>query len=378
MKYVRMPIEEESPEQIGYDRIKYNLAESAVRDRSLRDLGLKLDDALLCYGDHFGHPGFREIIAHQNQSLTEKDVLVTAGASAALFIMATSLLEKGDHLIVARPNYATNIETPRAIGCDISFLELTFENKFRIDLEKLESMIRPETKLVSLTCPHNPTGTMLDEKELRHIIDIAEKKGCLLLIDETYREMTFGEMLPVAASLSPGVISVSSLSKTYGLPGIRIGWMVCQDHDLMRLFLCAKEQISICGSVIDEAIGFEALSQRDQWLPEINRRIKEAFTIVKDWMATERFLEWIEPQGSCVCFPRIKNDVRIDIDEFYRCLNDNYATWVGPGHWFERSRRHFRIGYAWPKTEDLKNGLLGISKALRETVKDEPPGTRRV
>jgi len=364
-----MSIEEESPEQFGYDRIKYNLAESSVSDRSLRDLGLNLDDTLLCYGDHVGHAGLRDILTQQSESLTGEDVLVTTGASAALFIIASSLLEKGDHIIVVRPNYATNIETPRAIGCEISFLELTFENEFRIDTDELESMIRPETKYVSLTCPHNPTGAMLDETELQHIINIIEKKQCLLLFDETYREMTFGEMLPVAASFNPCVISVSSLSKTYGLPAIRIGWLVCQDKDLMHLFLCAKEQIGICGSVVDEAIGFEALSQRDHWLPEINRHIREAFHIVKDWLAAEKLMEWIEPQGSCVCFPRIKDDVPLDIDEFYKCLNDKYGTFVGPGHWFERSRRHFRIGYAWPKTEELKNGLIGISKALRDVVK---------
>jgi len=364
-----MPIEEESPEQFGYERIKNNLAESSVSDRSLKDLGINLDDTLLCYGDHVGHTGMREIISQQSESLKVEDVLVTAGASAALFIIATSLLEKGDHIVVVRPNYATNIETPRAIGCEISYLELTFENKFRIDMDELVSKIRPETKYVSLTCPHNPTGTMLDEVDLQRIIDIVDEKRCRLLLDETYREMTFGKMLPVAASLSPYIISVSSLSKTYGLPGIRIGWLVCQDKNLMRLFLCAKEQIGICGSVIDEAIGFKALSQRNQWLPENGRRISEAFDIVKDWLGNEGLMEWIEPQGSCVCFPRIKNDVVLDINEFYRCLNAKYGTFVGPGHWFERSCRHFRIGYGWPKTEELKNGLIGISKALREVVK---------
>lgn len=368
MKYIRMAIEEESPEQFGYDRIKNNLAESSVSDRSLRNLGINLDDILLCYGDHVGHPGLREIITQQSDTLAVEDVLITAGASSALFIIATSLLEKSDHIIVARPNYATNIETPRAIGCDIGYLDLTFENKFQIDIDELESMIKPNTKFVSLTCPHNPTGMMLDEKELLHIIDIVAKKGCRLLLDETYREMTFGKILPMAASLNPCVVSVSSLSKTYGLPGIRVGWLVCQDKDLMRLFLCAKEQIGICGSVVDEAIGFEALSQRDEWLAKNNRSIKKALKIVKEWITQNGFLEWIEPQGSCVCFPRIKHDILLDIDDFYRCLNEKYGTFVGPVHWFERSRRYFRIGYAWPKVDELKNGLIGISNTLRDLI----------
>lgn len=366
MKYVRMPIEAESPEQSGYDRIRFNLAESSVRDRSLRDLGLNLADTRLYYGDHLGCSGLRKLIAQQGDGLSEENVLVTAGASAALFIIATSLLGNGDHIVVARPNYATNIETPKAIGCDISYLELTYENQFRVDLDELESIIRPETKYVSLTCPHNPSGAMLDRAELEAIIAMVASKHCRLLIDETYREMTFGDMLPVAASLSPCVISVSSLSKTYGLPGIRIGWLVCQEKELMHRFLCAKEQIGICGSVIDEAIGFEALSQRDHWLSENSKRISKAFKVVKDWMTGEELLEWIEPQGSCVCFPRIRNNVTLDIDAFYRCLNEKYGTYVGPGHWFETSRRYFRIGYAWPTLEELENGLDGISKALRE------------
>src|SRR4030095_6695358 len=159
----------------------------------LRDLGLKLDEMRLCYGDHLGYPDLRRLIVEQGDGLSEDDILIAAGASVALFIIATSLLGKGDHIVVARPNYATNIETPRAIGCDISYLELTHENKYRVDLEELESMLRPETKFVSLTSPHNPSGTMLDRAEMEGVIDLVTGKGCRLLVDETYREMSFGE-----------------------------------------------------------------------------------------------------------------------------------------------------------------------------------------
>lgn len=368
MKYVRMPIEKESPEQLGYDKIKFNLTESSVRDRSLNDLNMDVNDILLCYGDHFGNPALREIISAKNGNLKPENVLVTAGASAALFIVATSLLKKGDHIVVVRPNYATNIETPKAIGCEITYLDLSFENGFRVNINELESLIRPETRFISLTYPHNPTGVMIDDQELNQLVELVESKGCLLLFDETYRKMTFGKILPVAASLSPCVISVSSLSKTFGIPGIRVGWLICQDKELIHLFLCAKEQIGICGSVIDETIGCEALSQEDKWLVENNKHIRETFNIVKEWIENEALLEWIEPQGGCVCFPRIKPEVEIDIDRFYKILNNKYGTYVGPGHWFEQSPRHFRIGYAWPVLDELKGGLDCLSKALRESV----------
>ncbi len=369
MKYRRMPIEEESPEQLGYDKIRYNLTESSVRDRSLGDLGIEVADMLLFYGDHAGHPGFRELLAAQSGAgVTIDDVLVTAGAAQALFIIATSLLDKGDHLVVVRPNYATNIETPRAIEADISFLDLTFEEGFRIDPDKLMALVTPATKYVSITLPHNPTGVTMAEADLRSIVGRVEAAGCRLLVDETYREMAAGEPLPVAATLSERVVSVSSLSKTYGIPGIRTGWLVCRDRDLVRTFLSAKEQIGICGSVVDEEIATQAFAQRDSWLPEIKRFISGQRKVVAEWIAGEELMEWVEPQGGVVCFPRIKPDVPVDVDEFYRVLNDVHGAYVGPGHWFEQSRRHMRVGYGWPQPEELTGGLEAISHAVRAAL----------
>lgn len=372
MKYRRMPIEEESPEQLGYDKIRFNLTESSVRDRSLADLGIEVGDMLLFYGDHVGNDAFRELIAAQSGGASggvgRDDVLVTAGAAQALFIIATSLLDKGDHLVVIRPNYATNIETPRAIEADISYLDLTFEEGFRIDPDKLMALVTSRTKYVSITLPHNPTGVTMSEADLRSVVGRVEAAGCRLLVDETYREMTFGDPLPVAATLSDRTISVSSLSKTYGIPGIRSGWLVCRDRELMATFLAAKEQIGICGSVVDEEIAARAFAQRDTWLPEINACIRRRFEVVSSWMAGEELMEWVEPRGGCVCFPRIKPDVPVDVDEFYRALNDRHGAYVGPGHWFEQSRRHMRVGYAWPLPDELEGGLAAISSSVRAAL----------
>ena len=372
MKYRRMPIEEESPEQFGYDRIRYNLTESSVRDRSLADLGIELRDLLLFYGDHVGNESFRDLVTAAAggvaSGVSRDDVLVTAGAAQALFIIATSLLDKGDHLVVVRPNYATNIETPRAIEADISFLDLTFEDGFRIDPEKLMALVTPRTKYVSVTVPHNPTGVMMDEADLRSLVGRVESAGCRLLVDETYREMTFGELLPVAATLSERAISVSSLSKTYGIPGIRTGWLVCRDKELMATFLAAKEQIGICGSVVDEEIAARAFAQREAWLAELRPFIARRFSVVRDWIAGEEFMEWVEPGGGVVCFPRIKPEAPVDVDEFYRVLGEVHDTYVGPGHWFEQDRRHMRIGYAWPSAEELEGGLAAISGSVRAAL----------
>ena len=385
MHYVRMPIEIESPEQLGYDRVRYNLTESSLTDARLQelwsDLGLDLglDQALrelvLCYSDHRGHPDLRALIAQQSQPesaprvLSPDDVLVTAGAALALFIVSTTLLERGDHLIVVRPNYATNIETPRALGADITYLDLRFEDGWRLDVDRLRQALRPNTRLVSLTTPHNPTGTLLSQADLGRVLSLLEGHGAYLLVDETYREMAFGQVPPVAASLSPRAISVSSMSKTFGLPGIRIGWLLCRDAGLSERFLAAKEQIIITNSVVDEAIALRYLTHKSRHLVRIRQHIDQHRAIVRAWLAeptTAELIECVEPQGGVVCFPRLRDPQRhgISIDAFYRILNERYQTYVGPGHWFEQDRRYLRIGFGWPSTDDLKTGLGNITKAL--------------
>jgi aspartate/methionine/tyrosine aminotransferase len=228
MRYKRMPIEIESPEQIGYGNIKYNLTESSIRDRTLKDFDIEVNvnDLILQYGDHLGHAGLRELLANEGTT-TPNNVLLTPGAAGALFIISTSLLSKNDHLIVLRPNYATNIETPRAIGCEISFVDLYFENNFQYTADDIAKHLKPNTKLISITVPHNPTGTVLPWEELKRIVELAETHNFYLLVDETYRGL--GNEYPLATTLSEKVLSVGSLSKSYGLPGLRLGWLITRN-----------------------------------------------------------------------------------------------------------------------------------------------------
>jgi aspartate/methionine/tyrosine aminotransferase len=200
---------------------------------------------------------------------------------------------------------------------------------------------------------------------------LAEQNHCYLLVDETYREMNLAGPTPLAAAQSSRCISVASLSKSYGLPGIRMGWVITRDPSLRQLFLAAKEQIFICNSIVDEEIAFAALSQKTRILPLILERNRRAFEIVKAWMSQQKDLEWVEPRGGVVCFPRIKPSSDVLVDAFYHILNDKYGTYVGPGHWFEMDRRFMRIGYGWPRAEELAEGLQSISAALEEAKKEQ-------
>jgi aspartate/methionine/tyrosine aminotransferase len=361
-----MPIEAESPEELGYDKLRFNLTESSLRDRAIGDLGVDLSSLVLCYTDHRGHPGLRDLVAARaGPNFVADDVILTAGAAAALFTIAVTLLDRGDHMIVLRPNYATNIETPRILGCEVDCLDLIFEQGFQIDLERLAAKIRPTTRLISLTAPHNPTGVSFPEDTLRAAVAMAERVGAYVLIDETYRDMSFAPKAPMGAGLGERVVSVASLSKSYGVPGIRLGWALSRDAKLMQRLLSAKEQIGICGSVVDEAIGHAVYSGADRWLEASGADLRGAFATVQAWMQREPLLEWVEPTGGCVCFPRIREGADVDPDRFYRALNHDHGAYVGPGHWFEQPDRYFRLGYGWPTPDELAGGLAAISAALR-------------
>ncbi|MBD2753633.1 aminotransferase class I/II-fold pyridoxal phosphate-dependent enzyme [Spirosoma validum] len=365
MNYTRMPIEIESPEEIGYSTIKYNLAESSVRDISLRDLDLQLTDLVLSYGHHRGHPELLECIASESAVFLPTDVLVCSGAATALFIVSTTLLSPNDHLVVIRPNYGTNLETPRAIGCSMSIIDLSFDNQFELDMDQIRRSIQPNTRLISITTPHNPTGTVVSEVLLNELVDLAEAHGCYLLVDETYRYLNFQTpLLPYVAEKSPNVISVCSLSKAFGVPGIRIGWIICRDKNIMHRFLAAKEQIMITNSVIDEQIALRVLQEREIRLHDTHQIIHANFTIIRQFFAETSYLEWVAPTAGVVCFPRLKPDFKIDSEAFYRALYEQYQTLVGPGHWFEQDNVYMRIGFGYPTADELETGLRNVEHCL--------------
>jgi aspartate/methionine/tyrosine aminotransferase len=377
-----MPIEVESPEQLGYDTITNHLSESSVADRRRADLGLglgggpgdggtALDELLLCYGDHLGDPMLREAVAAGGPGLDADDVLVTPGAAAALFATATSLLEAGDHAVIVRTNYATNLETPRAIGADLDIVDLDFDDTWQLDTARIAARVRPGiTRLISVTCPHNPTGTMLDLESLHGLVELAERSGAVLLVDETYRDLTHDSPLPMAASLSPRAISVSSMSKAYGLPGLRVGWAVCRDPQLAETLLAAKEQIVICGATIDEAIAGSVLVDRARILPPILDDVRARLEIVRAWLGGQATFEWVEPRGGVVGLVRFAPGVPVDTARFYDVLLADYGTYVGPGHWFEVDDRHFRLGFGWPREAELRAGLTALSAAANDAMTD--------
>lgn len=368
MWFKRMPLEEWF-DKYQYD-IKYDIGESSVKCRSLNDINVELGQLPLRYGYHRGHPELRELIAAQYPGLSPDQVLVTNGAAEALFDLAAALLKPGDHVIVEHPNYASNYEVPRSLGCRVDLLELRFEERFKPDLAELKELLTPQTKLVSLTHPNNPTGSMVSQETLEKIVELVEACNAYLLFDETYRELAFDHRLPAAASLSPKAISISSMSKVYGLPGIRIGWMATKDNSVIESALAVREQVSICNSVISEMIALSILKQKGAFLEAVKRHVEKNLQLVSDWMEGRKELEWIKPEAGVVCLPRFKSNMLSDPEELYRMLAEKYKTFVVPGRCFEMDNRYFRLGYGGA-TESLITGLKNVENAIKEFVKLE-------
>ncbi len=377
MRYRRLPIEIESPEQLGYDRIRNNLAESSVRDLRLDaidpGLGERLAGLVLAYGDHLGRPDLRSSIA-THWSMAPEEILTTPGAVAALFLVHSALLAPSDHVVVAAPNYATNLETPRAIGADVTVLEARREDDWRIAPERIAAAMTARTVLVSLTSPGNPTGTVIARPDLDRVLALVEAHPrARLLLDETYRDLADGVPSEPVAARSSRAISVSSLSKAYGVPGIRLGWLASRDAELLETLLAAKEQIVIANSVVDEAIGAAVLEARGMWLPRLRAEVAAHRSIVDAWIAASSF-EWVRPTGGAVGFPRIRPDRAdgVDLDRFHRILFEEHGTIVGPGHWFGQPDDAFRLGFGWPTTERLRAGLEALEAALAAAAGPTP------
>jgi aspartate/methionine/tyrosine aminotransferase len=369
MQYHRMPIEVESPEELGYSTIKYNLAESSIADKRLSDYGIDNIDALLAYIPHRGDDALRQEIIANSDSLHIDDVLVTAGAAMALFVVATALLSKDDHIVVIRPNYASNIETPKAIGCGITYINLKLEHGWQLDLEEIKESIKSNTKIISLTCPHNPTGVVFHHDDLMTIIQIAASQGICVLMDETYRELNFKSTLrPYYASYYDNVVSVASMSKSYGVPGIRIGWLITQNKKWMYHFLAAKEQIMLSNPVLEEKIALSILSKRQFYKVEIHRSIQENFSLLNHWLEMQNdILDYVLPDAGVVCFPKVKDLLPFNFNYFQKALYEENSTLVGYGHWFDMDDRYMRIGFGYPNKFELEDGLTRLSKVLRHT-----------
>jgi aspartate/methionine/tyrosine aminotransferase len=261
----------------------------------------------LAYTPTWGTDALREAIAATYETVEPDDVLVFAGAEEAMFWALQELVGQRDHAIVTVPNYQSMESLPRATGAAVSGLSLRPEDGWALDFDALAALIRPSTRLVAVNFPNNPTGALPDPETWAAIVALCDERGIRLFSDEVYRGLEPDGTPPLrqAADASPAALSLGVMSKAYGLPGLRIGWLACRDRSVLRRLETRKHYTTICNAGPSELIATHALRKRGE-ITARNRGIIARNLPVFDAFFAERaeLFAWERPQAGCVCFPR--------------------------------------------------------------------------
>jgi aspartate/methionine/tyrosine aminotransferase len=260
----------------------------------------------LGYTQTWGLPALREAIASTYDRVAAQDVVCFAGASEAIYLAMHVLLGPEDHAVVLTPNYQTAETTPLSL-CEVTGVALRPEDGWALDLTAVAAALRPNTRVVSVSYPNNPTGALPDEDTWHALAALCEERGIWLFSDEVYRGLELAPRVPLpqAADLSPSALSLNVMSKAYGLPGLRIGWIACRDHSIVSRLERAKHYTSICNSAPSEVLALIALRARDRILERNQRIVAANLSMFGAFFA--RFpdlFEWAPPDGGCVAFPR--------------------------------------------------------------------------
>jgi aspartate/methionine/tyrosine aminotransferase len=261
----------------------------------------------LGYIETWGTLPLREAIAGTYEACGPDDVLAFAGAEEALYWLMQLLAAPGDHVIVTVPNYQAVETLPLAGGADVTGIRLDPEDGWRLDVGAVRKALRPSTTAVVVNVPNNPTGALPDQATWRALVELCDDAGVRLVSDEVYRgiELDPGRTLPQAADLSPTAVSVNVMSKAYGLPGLRIGWVTCRDPALLEALERHKHYTSICNSGPGEFLATVALRARDRVLARTRRIVAENLPVFDAFFARHAHLfAWAAPDGGCVAFPR--------------------------------------------------------------------------
>ncbi len=334
-------------------KVKYLLSASDCESLSLSEL-LALaspasralwDELKLSYTESAGHPLLRAAIARLYQAITSAQVLVAA-PEEAIFIAMQTLLQPGDHVIAISPAYQSLYEIARSLGCQVTtWPVLAGAGGWRLDLETLEASFTPRTRLLVINFPHNPTGFLPSQAEFDHILALARQRGCRVFSDEMYRllEHDPARRLPAVCDVYERGISLSGLSKTFALPGLRLGWLAAQDQAFLERCQAYKDYTTICSSAPSEILGIIALQNagriaaRSLDIVRQNAGLAQAFC----QRHPERFT-WLAPQGGSIAFP-LWNGAQT-VEQFCQAVLDQQGVMVVPGSIFEYPGSHFRVG----------------------------------
>jgi len=323
--------------------------------------------ARLGYSETFGAPDLRAAIAGTYETAAAGDILCFAGAEEGLYAAMRVLLGPDDHAVVVTPNYQS-AETLPVSTCAVTGVPLDAEDNWSLDIDRVAATLRPETRLVSVNFPNNPTGKILERDRFDALIALCRARGIWLFSDEVFRILDRDEArrLPQAADVYERALSLGVLSKAYGLPGLRLGWIACKDRALLERLERYKHYLSICNPVPSERLAVIALKARDPILAR-NRDLANA-NVAKLGAFFAEFpglFEWATPDGGCIGFPRYLG--ADGVETFTRRLVEEAGVLLAPASIYrsdlgETPRDRFRIGYG---RADMDEGLAAMRAWLR-------------
>lgn len=315
----------------------------------------------LGYSTPQGLPMLRGAIAAQYGSVSAEDIMVFSGACEAIYIGMRALLNPADHVIVVTPCYQS-LKSVAASVCEVTEVPLRFEERWRFHPERIQAEIRPNTRMIVINFPNNPTGALPTLSELQALVEIARAHDLWIFADEVYRLMEFApaDRLPPIADLYEKGLSVSSMSKAYGLPGLRIGWLATQDQTVISRLLSLRHYLTICPNTASEVLALMAIRAQDRILAANLTKMRENYGIFSQWMERHsRQLEWVPPKGGCLAYPRLINGQ--NAEQFSLELLAREKVLVLPGSLYDSPGEHLRLGFG---SATLPEALSRFSRAL--------------
>lgn len=335
----------------------FDLATSSVLPCSLEDLPGARDALALSGSNDNGYQPLLDAIAGR-YGVDAAQVTTATGTSGANFLVCAALLEPGDDVLIEEPAYDPLLAAARAFGARIVRFQRAFEDGYALDPERVERALTSRTRLIVMTSPHNPSGALADAAALRAVGRLAERWGAHVLVDEVYLDAVDAAR-PPAAALGDAFITTSSLTKSYGLASLRCGWTLSSTSAAERLRR-ARDVVDGTGSIVAERLAALAFGQIDRLIERARQLLDVNGALVRDFLRGRRELEWVEPAGGTVAFPRIRG--LADTTGFADRLLHERQTAVVPGRFFEEPA-HFRIGFGG-RIEPLRAGLDAIAGAL--------------
>jgi capreomycidine synthase len=332
-----------------------------------------LDRIVLRDSRTLGDPDLRTAIGNRFGNGKAERVMATNGSSEAIYLIMHALLEPGDEVVVLDPAYQQLFSLAESIGCKLKHWRLQFEDSFLPDMSEARRLIGPQTRMVVVNFPHNPTGTTLTPAEQDELIELTARSGAYLVWDAAFAEITYdGPVLPDPGERYDRSITLGTLSKAYGLPGLRVGWCLAASEVLDRL-VRLRDYTTLALSPLVEHVATRAIENGDLLLQPRLAQARHNLELLVSWANSHaEFVSLVRPKGGVSVFMRV-HDVA-DIEDFCRELADNYSVLLVPGTSFGNPN-HVRLGFGC-STKDLTEALSRLSEHLQSYHESRVPLTR--